>query len=136
MNILEEFWYGNRHGLAGEVDVRIVVIVRRAAVQHVVYVVDNSNDLLVSRFNIVIEYDDRVSNVLIRAARLSGRDTGDIALSASSLGIVNCGTEGTVYQACRLRQRISGYGRMPAVPKQLPSGWKNDAGSDEKCHRE
>ena len=41
-----------------------------------------------------------------------------------------------VYQVCRLRQRISGYGRMPAVPKQLPSGWKNDAGSDEKCYRE
>ena len=114
----------------------VALILNIVTVQHVIYVVDNSNDLLVSRFNIVIEYDDRVSNVLIRAARLSGRDTGDIALSASSLGIVNCGTEGTVYQACRLRQRISGYGRMPAVPKQLPSGWKNDAGSDEKCHRE
>ena len=28
------------------------------------------------------------------------------------------------------------FGRMSAVPKQLPFGWKNDAGSDEKCHRE
>ena len=39
--------------------------------------------------------------------------------------------EGNVFQVCRLRQGISGYGRVSAVPEQLPPGWQNDAGSDE-----
>ena len=35
-----------------------------------------------------------------------------------------------------LCQGISGNGRVPAVPEQLPSGWQNDAGSDERwCRR-
>ena len=58
-----------------------------SAVQHVVNVVEYRYDLVVRS---VVEYYDRVSNVVGADALLSQRDTSDIALSACSLGIVDC----------------------------------------------